>query len=315
MELAFPFEFKCRYTIGLTALLISVFFTLILPLSLFSQNARDLAAIENSLKLLRDSIRHAENDSTRILLSRQFDQKIREAFSLPDSYLYPFDSLKSTGILKSPDNEFRLCSWNVPLLNGHFLYSGLIQWDDKKYPDRKIIFFADKSDSIPAPEKAILDPGHWYGALYYKIIPESSGTKVFYTLLGWKGIDSRVTQKIIEIISFDAQGNALFGKKLFPGYQAGSNTRIIFRFSAEASMTLRYDEQPFTLKKKWNASKRDYEIRQKKVWMIICDRLVPIDEDLEGQFQFYIPAADIFDGFIYGQEGWKFSKGIEARNR
>ncbi len=294
--------------------LIAILGIMLFPFPVLSQVNNRFQGLEDSLKIFRDSVRKAETDSARIALGEQFDQEMLRVFSLPGSFEFPFDSLKSVNLLRSPDNEFRICTWNIPLLSGRFEYSGLIQWNEKKHPDRKPVMLAGEGDSISTPDTALLDPRHWYGAIYYKAIPEGSGKQVSYTLLGWKGASSFITQKVIDVLCFNDKGEARFGKRMFPGYGNGKNSRIIFRFSAGSSMTLRYDQQNIILSRKWNASKKEYIVREKREWMIICDRLVPIDPKLEGDYRYYVPASDIYDGFKYEQGNWRFVTGIEARN-
>lgn len=55
--------------------------------------------------------------------------------------------------------------------------------------------------------------------------------------------------------------------------------------------------------------------------MIVFDRLSPIDTrtskyaaNLDGQYQFYVPESNVFDGFIFENGKWYFVKDIDARN-
>ena len=99
---------------------------------------------------------------------------------------------------------FRIYNWNLPIANGSNLYFCFLQIPEKSSKNTfRIIELRDLSDSIPDPEhSALIRPSNWYGALYYKIIPERSGTGMIYTLLGWEGTSLSEMQKIIEILSF-----------------------------------------------------------------------------------------------------------------
>jgi len=79
-------------------------------------------------------------------------------------------------------------------------------------------------------------------------------------------------------------------------------------------MLLRYDEQMIVTGKKWNASKHEFEIYTEKHPMITANRLVPMDPQMEGQYEYYIPASDIIDGFIYKEGCWTPVRDIDARN-
>ena len=102
--------------------------------------------------------------------------------------------------------------------------------------------------------------------------------------------------------------------EIFRDYLKGQRTRIIFRYSASASMSLKYAEQVIKSDKKWNPKKRVYEYKTKKARMIVCDRLIPIDPQLEGQYQYYVADSDIFDGFMKEHGCWNFIKNIGAGN-
>jgi hypothetical protein len=270
--------------------------------------------MEDSLKSMAIRIRTAGNDSSRIAMNLEFTRVLTQTLLLPGSFEYPLDSLKTVTRVTSPDDEFRILTWNLILDNGHYLYSGLIQWNDRRYPGRQIRELTDLSGSIPDPETAVLDERHWYGALYYDVIPGESGKRKIYTLLGWIGKSPIITEKVIEILTFDEQGDPRFGMAVFPDFEKGLNTRVLFRFSAGVSMVLLYDEQSYLVEKKWNASKRTWEREMKKERILVCDCLVPMDPALEGQYSYYIPSGEVYEGFRFGNGSWHFLREVDARN-
>jgi hypothetical protein len=75
-------------------------------------------------------------------------------------------------------------------------------------------------------------------------------------------------------------------------------------------VSLRYDEQSFFARK--NSKSRKQKRYNKD--MIIYDRLRPMDENLSGQFEYYVPETNIFDGFVFNNGKWVFIKDIDARN-
>ncbi|HTX87959.1 MAG TPA: hypothetical protein VMC08_03140 [Bacteroidales bacterium] len=270
-------------------------------------------SMEDSIRTYRDSIRKAGEDTTRITLGKAVEGMMLRTCALPGAFTLPFDSLNSMERSESPDGGFRIFTWDIPMTTGQYRYYGVIQWNGDKFPDRKPVSLSDLTDSIPLPETTLLDAMHWFGALYYKIIAEPYAGGTVYTLLGWKGMDFQLTCKVIEILSFDERGRPRFGMKLFPGYQEGKNVRVIFRFSSQTSMALRYEEQLYTPSA--NPEQKKAASRKKKTRMIICDRLVPLSAGQEGMYRFYIPAGDTYDAFLFGQDGWQFLPGVDARNR
>ena len=205
--------------------------------------------------------------------------------------------------------------WNIPIENGRQSYFGFIQLKKTKAREYVIHRLVDRKDSIQSPETEILNPSSWYGTLYYRIIPSSIAEgRLVYTLLGWDGYSANITQKIIEVMIVDDSGEITFGAPIFKNYLQGTNKRILFKYSATVSMLLRYEEQAISSEKRWNPKTNTFELHQVRANMIICDHLIPMDPQLEGQYQFYIPSADSHDGFVREGENWKFITGVDARN-
>jgi hypothetical protein len=217
--------------------------------------------------------------------------------------------------MTSPDKMFRIYNWNIPFTGGSNLYFCFLQISDKKNKKAfTILELRDRADSIPDPEHTVLGANNWYGALYYKIIAEKPETGTIYTLLGWQGKDVTEMQKVIDVLTFDDKGLPRFGKKIFNKYKDGENKRVIFKYSPDVTMALRYDAQFLSKGKQWNSSSRTFEEKSSKSSMIVFDRLVPVDA-AEGKGLIIAPAGDIYDGFIFENGKWSFVEGVDARNR
>jgi hypothetical protein len=284
-------------------------------LSLQAQDQLKLAVLEDSLSHLQKEVLKTNNDSARQSLNTTFLSTLKTAIALTGSFSYPFDSLKKLAKLTSPDKKFRIYNWNLPLKNGTNLYYCFLQIPDNKNKNTAaLIELRDRSDSIPDPEHSTLGSGNWYGALYYKIIPEATKTGMIYTLLGWEGTNLLEMQKIIEVLTFDEKGQPQFGKKIFNKYQNGENRRVIFQYSTAATMVLRYEEQALFKGKKWNPSTRTFDEKLSKASMIVCDRLVTV-EGTENKGPILVPAGDVYDGFLFENDRWNFVEGVDARNR
>jgi hypothetical protein len=278
------------------------------------QGTQTLKLTEDTLTAILTRINRSTDDSTKQKLNSSFYHILHEALMDPEADNHPFLSLKSLVKITSPDNKFIIYHWNLPDSKGNHNYYGFIKLLNR---DPSLVFsLNDFSDSIPKPDTAHLDCMHWFGALYYKVIlNETKSGKQFYTLLGWSGKNAAITQKIIEILSFNDRGIPEFGLPLFHDYNGGKMTRIIFRYSGSTSMSLKYEEQMIASDKKWNPKKREFEFRTRTAMMIVFDRMVPLDPKLEGQFQYYVAAGDVFDGFECKNGGWNFIQGIDSRNK
>jgi hypothetical protein len=282
--------------------------------TLSAQRFQNINQAEDTLSTILASLNLATDDSSKNAINRTFYNCLGDALLLTSSETYPFDSLKTLVKIVSPDHKFRIFHWNLPSGNGKHRYYGFIKMLNHEPP--LVYPLLDISDSLQYPDTAILDNLHWIGALYYKVIPaETVSGKVVYTLLGWAGKNSMITQKVIEVLYFDDQEKPHFGLKLFPDFQAGNMTRIIFRFAATTTMSMKYEKQAISSKKRWNSKKREFEYTQNETQMIVFDRMVPLDPQLEGQYQHYVAAGDIFDGFLFTHNCWKYITGIDTRNK
>jgi hypothetical protein len=278
------------------------------------QRFQNMRQAEDTLSAILKSLNLATADSSKTEINSKFCMSLSDALRLPSSDNYPFDSLKTLVKIIPPDHKFRIFHWNLPSVNGKHRYYGFIKMLNHEPP--LVYPLVDISDSLSYPDTAMMDNLHWFGALYYKIIAaETPAGKTIYTLLGWAGKNSIVTQKVIEVLYFDDKERPHFGIKLFPDFQTGNMTRIIFRFSAETSMSMKYEKQTISSNKRWNSKKREFEYTRTETQMIVFDRMVPLDPQLEGQYQYYVAAGDIYDGFLFTDNCWKYHTGIDTRNK
>ncbi len=278
------------------------------------QQFQNLQQAEDTLRTILSSINLASDDSMKAIFNQKYSATLLAALQLPSADTYPFDSLKTMVKLTAPDNKFRVFQWNLPTADRMNHYYGFIKMLNREPP--LIYPLVDKSDSIPSPETSVLNNKEWFGALYYKVVPVTTSTgSTVYTLLGWAGKNALITQKVIEILSFDENDQPHFGLRIFPEFEGGNNTRIIFRFSASTSMSLKYEKQIISSKKYWNSKKKVFEYSQDETQMIICDRMEPPDSRMVGLYQFYHAAGDIYDGFVFKHHAWTYIVGIDARNK
>jgi hypothetical protein len=280
----------------------------------FAQGSALLKDTELALKRSFTSVISEQEDQDRIQQSLEFQSDLARALKLKGSWSYPWDSLKNMARLESPDRNFRIYNWNVPLSGGRNRYFCLIQFKDKLKND-SLLVLTDHSDSVKDQEHFTGKAGSWFGALYYKIIPfEMKGGAKAYLLLGWAGINTGISSKLIEVLTFDNKNQACFGGSVFPDFRDGKQTRVIFRYSSNSGMSLKYLLQKIPGKAKWNAKKREFEQPGRTMPMIVCDHLIPLDPKLENQFQFYVPSSEVADGFIFEDNSWKFIPEFEALN-
>lgn len=196
---------------------------------------KKLNAYQDSLSHLGKKIVNDENDMERKNANYQFIKTLVQALKINNSFLFPFDSVKSISIVNSPDNRFRILSWHVTNLDGSYRFYGTVQINTgdalKMFP------LEDYSPLLKNPEDSVTDSHKWYGAQYYKIIPVY-GPKPYYVLLGWKGNTVKSTKKVIDVISFN-NGTPQFGMPVFNG-NGKTRNRVVFEYARQVSMLLRF---------------------------------------------------------------------------
>jgi hypothetical protein len=249
-------------------------------LSFFKKNELELQALQNKLFA-------AKSDSLKDRLNKEFVDLWDRTLSAELSYFYTFDSLKQVGRLVSPDEKFRIINWNIFKKDGSYEYFGFIQTFDKKKNKHELFKLIDKSATVKNPETYIGEPDKWFGMLYYEII-KSGDT---YTLLGWDGNSNLSQRKYIDVLFFKDNGNPYFGKDIFK-IPKKSPRRIIFEYSAEITMSLKY-----------HADKK----------MIIFDHLSPRDPFMEGMPSAYGPDFS-YDAYDLSKGKWKYVPDIDIKN-
>ncbi|MGN7989589.1 hypothetical protein ACTJKC_19730 [Pedobacter sp. 22226] len=254
-------------------------FNIFLILALLSFNlkaqqvASKLGVFQDTLIKISANTVAAQSDAQKTEFNSRFVKTLVEALKMPNSFSFPFDSLKNVSVIKSPDQAFRILSWYVQLENGSYRYYGAIQMNTKSGP-LKLFPLIDQTENLNDPN-IITNNQKWFGARYYEIIPVTSGNQLpYYVLLGWKGNTQATTKKVIEILSFDKETLTL-GAPVFDGKELKGKNRLIFEYAKSNAMTLKTDM---------------------KAGMIIFDHLASFDPEIKGRFEYY-GSDGTFDGF------------------
>ncbi len=254
------------------------------------------------LKQLLDSTRRERNDSTRIVLNNIFKEKLLNYINTqgftPDSlHILPI------GKTVSPDNYFIFYNWNIQQNKGDNIYSAIIYFPSSK----QTIALKNKTSEHRLSADSIYEPNDWPAALYYKIIPPRSKKDHYYLILGWDRFEQQTSRKVIEAITFKGDSTVIFGKEVFKT-KSGRANRVVVEYASSASLTLQYSKQKLTLS---GVRKSQSKINDS---IIVVDRLLPLNPELEGQYWAYVPVGNIYDGYIFFKEYWTFVEGINARN-
>jgi len=251
----------------------------------FAQQAqRSMQAWQDSLQTISQHIFTTQVEPERIEQNFVFVKTLVSALQTSHSFDFKFPELKTISILESPDQKFRVFSWNIRLHDDSYLYYGAIQWKTQDGA-LKLVPLLDKTFEIAQADLQQLPPSNWYGAQYYELIKHANS----YILLGWKGHNAQVTQKVIEVLNISGD-QVVFGKNIFA--DEPSLCRKIFNYTKQASMLLLY---------------------QAKSKQIVFDHLVPADPSLLGQFQYYGPDLS-YDSYRLQGEQLQLKSNIDFTN-
>jgi len=245
---------------------------------------------EDSLSILIKQVSADNSFAVKEEANNNFLSLFRATLSKEGAFDYPFDSLKHIGKIRSEDGKVRIFTWNLPLVGGYQKYFGFILY--KKDKRNTLIFeLNDSRKSVKDPIKEILGSQNWVGALYYSLTEETYQGKTYYLLLGFDFNNIFSSKKIIEVLTFGKDFEPVFGSNVF---KVGDVflARVVFEFSARATMTLRYISDSKT---------------------IVFDHLSPSRPDFTDNFQFYGPDFS-YDGFKYEKGCWVYVRNLDLRN-
>ena len=252
-----------------------------------SARIKQLNVYQDSLASLGKTFINNENDLERKNANYQFIKTLVSALKVPNSFLFPFDSVKSISIINSPDNRFRIMSWHVVNQDGSYRFYGTIQLNTggplKMFP------LEDYSPLLKNPEDSVTDNHKWYGAQYYKIVPVYA-QKPYYILIGWKGNTVKSTKKVLDVLSFSNE-KPVFGMPVFDG-NGKSRKRVVFEYTRQASMLLRYVPEQN---------------------LIVFDHLVPPDAKMKDQRETFGPDLS-YDGYKLKNGRWVYQDNLDMRN-
>ena len=258
-----------------------------------SKNRKQLMSFQDTLKDLSFKMVNDTLEPERYNAGYKFIKTLISALKVPNSFNFPFDSLKAISIQASADKRFRIFSWHVMNSNGTYRYYGTVQMNN---PDGKLKMFplVDYTASFKNAADSVTSNDKWYGAQYYRIIQVLNNVRTpYYILLGWKGNNVKSTKKVIDVLHFK-DGKAYFGMPVFDGDKDyPTRKRAIFEYDRRASMVLNYDP---------------------KLSTIVFDHLAPPDDKLKGKFELYGPDFS-YDGYRLTNGRWKLVEDIELKNQ
>ncbi|MCX6185977.1 MAG: hypothetical protein NTU43_03130 [Bacteroidetes bacterium] len=288
-------KYKFHTSLSMKKLLFILF--VFFSLGIKAQNKIDSLSIDSlhdveiRLMGLSERMIQSYDEEERMTSGKNFIRTLVRAIKVQGSYYYPFDSLKAVSIIQSPDNLFRIMTWNLGTNEEEFHYYGLIQMNPdkmKKIKDttnlRAFYPLIDRSSKINNPYDTITSADFWWGSNYYQMALSKAGKTTFYTILGWDGNTNRSNKKVVDVLTFQ-NNKPVFGAPIFDVKGKKLLKRMIWEFSNQATMTLRYEE---------------------KKNMLIYENIVPPKPSNLGMYETYLPDGS-YDFMVWKNGKWQIT--------
>ena len=251
----------------------------------------DLKALykkEDTLKNLAKAFLTVEETGDRMRNDSLFVKTLIRSLQIKHSFYFPFDSVRGVSHIYSPDSAFRIFSWQLNFQNEYAVsrQRGAIQMRTTD-GSLKLIPLKDYSEFAENPVDSARDKNSWIGAVYYNIIKTDFNGKAHYTLFGFDGNSYRTNKKWVDVLTFTAQGQPVFGGQPYFSFAKDSvkrkpQHRFAIEYKKEASTTMNWDED---------------------MNMIVVDHLISEENDPEQPWTF-VPDGD-YEGFSWVGGKWQ----------
>ncbi|MFM7671761.1 MAG: hypothetical protein ACKO6Q_04125 [Bacteroidota bacterium] len=254
------------------------------PSPLSEINRKILVAKEDTLKKLSRTLNTDSFQVSRMKADSHFTKVLVRALQTPNSFYYPFDSLRGISKLYSPDSVFRIFTWNLSYDDYYHRQRGTVQMRTKD-GSLKMFPLRDVSEFTDYAADSVRDRMNWIGAVYYNVIRTQHAGKNYYTLFGFDPNGPMSSMKWMEVMQFNAKGEPVFGGPFFsyandstPG---PTRTRFQIEFKKDAQILLNFIPD---------------------LNMILVDHLISENNDPDNKWT-YIPDGDQ-EGFSWKNGKW-----------
>jgi hypothetical protein len=242
-----------------------------------------IAAYKDSLNNLAKVMHRGETDSARFTAASIYYTIINYLVSDSSSFNASFDSIPNLSAKTSSDQVVRLYTWMTANYDGsQYRYYGFLQIKKNK----KVLLFplTDSTEVIEKPLSKKLRPEKWLGAIYYNVLVHDRKGKKIYTLLGWKGKNEMLTQKVIDVITIESN-KPVFGAAVFKVNDI-YNTRVMFEYTSQAVMSLK----------------------------TVNDKTIIFDHIGRSTITGVIGPDGTYDAFKYMKDHWEFQEDVDVDN-
>jgi hypothetical protein len=244
---------------------------------------KQLKVKEDSLGILSWRTANELSAKNRFRADSFFIKVFVRSLVIKNSFEYKFDSLLIAKAY-SPDSTFRIFTWQVDKNKDTIRQRGVIQYRTAD-GSLKLTPLIDNSE-FAEDLFAVGNNRSWIGAIYYRILKNEFQGKKYYTLIGWDENNSKSNKKWVDMLTFNDNGEPVFGGPYFKMTDAVKN-RFGLEYKKEVSVRLMWDEDQ---------------------QMIVFDHLTP-EGGFVNQRSTYVPDGD-YEGFKWENGYWVFQPKI-----
>jgi hypothetical protein len=246
----------------------------------------------DSIRIATQSVVKDCDTAQRMALNRIFAAQFEQTLLQDSAFFYPFDDIPYLYKVASRDGLVRVFTWLVPLPDGNRYFGFLLTRKSKTDVTATLTTLHDSRKETQLVENKELNANEWFGALYTALTVHSAPytNKPVYTLIGISptGGSSPSNKKVVDILNVKPNGECTFGAPIFVRKNKVTH-RMIFEYSAQAVMELRYQESS---------------------GMIIFSALEPMYRQLRGRYEHYIP-SESYDGVRFEQGQWMLRENVK----
>ncbi len=300
----------CRVGIVVLALMVAV--------GSQAQSKDVMSAYQSELQRLFAKVATAPTDNERYNANEEAVQLFKEALQQENSFFWRWDFGTRVSVLTASDRQFRVITWPVVRDNGEYECFGFVQAYNPKNDDYDVYVLNDLSDEILSKEEVVLGPENWLGSVYQELVETKFEGKIYYTLIGWTGVNNLTQRKVIEPICFRQNSSKpQFGQALFR--REKNLRRVVLEYAKTAMVNVRFDEQVVRTvenkkvkDKKTGRTRNVQETRDEKFKMILFDEIAPMMPGMEGLTQYYAPTGTE-QAYVFVSGRWELRGNAQGR--
>ncbi len=247
---------------------------------------RDIASI-----CMFEQILLRETEEEKLALNDSIIDRMKVLWANKEYFNDSFKGLTRISTLISEDKKVKVCTWNIPLPDSNHKFYGAVVTKNK---DGEIKYYElhDGSDKMRSPEKAVLTPRKWYGAVYYDMISvKDKNYGVYYALIGFKPNDEMTKKKVVDPLIVVNNATPKFGYSVFQQDRV-IDKRLVFEYSASTNMMLKYEKH----------NER-----------FVLDHLSPPSSLYKGNYRMYGPDFS-YDSYVLEKGRWVLHKDVDVRS-